>query len=136
VPRKITEKMPEIRNKNFPESELTEKIIGCAFEVYKRLGHGIPEKIYQNAFAEMLSENNLNFRREKYGKIKFHDKIVGRYFLDFFVENKVAVELKARNDIFRNDVNQLLGYMKSEDVKLGLLIVFTRDGARVKRLIN
>ena len=96
----------------------------------------MPEKLYQKAFAEALDEIGLGFSKEKYGKIKFHDKVVGRYYLDFYIESKIAVELKARNDLQRSDINQLLGYMISEDVKIGLLIVFTRDGVKIKRLVN
>ena len=123
-------------SERYPEKELTGKIIGCAFEVFKQLGYGLPEKTYQKALAESLNENNIKYSREKYGTIKFNDVTVGKYFLDFLVKNKVAVELKVRNDIYETDTIQLLNYLKSENIIVGLLIVITKKGARVKRLIN
>ncbi len=120
----------------YPESKLTEKIIGCAFEVFKELGYGLAEKSYQSALAQEFQERNLQYSKEKYGNIIFKGKKIYKYYLDFLVENKVAVELKVRNEIYQKDVNQLLNYIRSEKIKLGLLIIFTKNGARVKRLIN
>ena len=123
-------------NDNYPESDLTEKIIKCAYLVYRELGYGLPEKVYQKAFAKCLEDQNLGFTREKFGKILFDKVQVGKYFLDFFVENKIAIESKVRNDIYETDVIQLLNYIKSEKIKIGLLIVFTKKGLKIKRLAN
>ena len=123
-------------NDDYPESELTEKIIKCAFLVYRQLGYGLPERVYQRAFAKCLEDQKFAFNREKFGKILFDDVTVGKYFLDFFIENKVAVEFKVRNDIYETDVIQLLNYIKSENIKIGLLIVFTKKGLKIKRLAN
>lgn len=120
----------------YPESGLTEKIIKCAYLVYRELGYGLPEKVYQRAFAKCLEDQNLSFKREKFGKILFNKVQVGKYFLDFFVEDKVAVEFKVRNDIYETDVIQLLNYIKSENIKIGLLIVFAKTGLKIKRLAN
>ena len=117
-------------------SELTESIIGCSFEVFKELGYGLSERSYQSALAQEFEEKGLVYSKEKYGNIAYKGKRIYKYYLDFLVENKVAVELKVRNEIYQKDINQLLSYIKSENVKVGLLIVFTRDGAKVKRLVN
>ena len=123
-------------NNKYPESDLTEKIIKCAYLVYRGLGYGLPEKVYQRAFAKCLEDQKLDFAREKFGKIFFNGVQIGKYFLDFFVENKVAIEFKVRNDIYQTDVIQLLNYLKSEKIEIGLLIVFTRKGLKIKRLAN
>ena len=121
---------------DYPEVSLTEKIIKSAFEVFNELGYGLPEKVYQRALAEVLQEKGLSFSREKYGLIKFRNVRIGKYSLDFLVENKVAVELKVRNDIYETDVKQLLTYIKSENLQVGLILAFTKDGVKIKRLIN
>ena len=131
------EKQESIQKYNdYPESDLTEKIIKCAYLVYRELDYGLPEKVYQKAFAECLEDQNLGFTREKFGKILFDKVQVGKYFLDFFVENKIAIEFKVRNDIYETDVIQLLNYIESEKIKIGLLIVFTKKGLKIKRLAN
>ncbi|MCL5411113.1 MAG: GxxExxY protein [Patescibacteria group bacterium] len=126
----------DVIKKEYPLSNLTEQIISCAFEVYNQLGYGLPEKVYQKALAKNLEDKNLLYDREKYSLIKFNSCPVGKFFLDFLVENKVAVELKVRNEIYETDMTQLLNYLKSEKLKIGLLLVFTNKGVKIKRLIN
>ena len=120
----------------YPLSKLTEKIIGSVFEVYNCIGYGLPEKTYQAALAESLSEKKINFSREKYSYVRFGNKVVGKFFLDLLVEDKVAVELKVRHKQYESDINQLLGYMKSEKLKIGLLLIITPEGVKIKRIIN
>lgn len=122
--------------KQYPFNKLTENIIGCVFEVYNKIGYGLPEKVYQSALAECFRERKSSFSREKYSFVKFMDKVVGKFFLDFLVENKVAVELKIRRGQYESDVIQLLNYLKAEKLKIGLLFVITPEGIKIKRLIN
>lgn len=116
--------------------DLTEKIIGFAFKIFKEMGYGHPEKIYQKCFEQELVNANLKYQREKYSKIKYDGEVVGRYFLDFLIENKVAVEIKVRREIYENDWIQLLNYLKARNLKVGLLLVFTKGKVVVKRLVN
>ena len=122
--------------KDLPEYKLTRIIIGLMFELYNKLGYGLPEKVYQKALEKSLSKNGLQFSREKYGRIEFDGEVVGKYYLDFLVEDKVAVELKVRNEIYPTHVNQLLNYIKSENLKIGLLLAVSKNGVLIKRLIN
>lgn len=119
-----------------PESELTQQIIGSVFEIYNKFGYGLAERIYQSALAQSLEEKGIKFSREKYGAIRFNGVKVAKYFLDFLVEEKVAVELKVRNEIYQTHVNQLLNYIKSENIKVGLLLVISKNGVLIKRLVN
>lgn len=118
------------------EIELTQQIIGIAFKVYNELGYGLQEKTYQNAMEALFVEQKIKYRKEQYGKILFHGRIIGRYYLDFLVSDKLAVELKVSNQIYQKDVNQLLNYIKSEKLPLGLLLVFSKEGTKIKRLAN
>jgi len=120
----------------YPDKELTEKIIGCSFKVFNNLGYGLAERIYQTAMAVELSKNKIQYKKELFGKVIFKEVVVGRYFLDFLVEKKIAVELKVRNEIYDKDVSQLLNYLKSKKLKIGLLLAITKNGIKIKRLIN
>lgn len=128
--------MAEYNNKIYPHSELTRKIIKCAFEVYNALGYGLPERVYQKALAESLRLADLSFNREAYGLIKFKGYPVGKYFLDFLVEEKIAIEIKVRNEIYEKDVVQLLNYLKAKKLTVGLLLAITSHGIIIKRLAN
>ena len=123
-------------NKKYPYSDLTENIIGCVFRVYNTLGYGLREKLYQAALEEELKNEGLVFSREKYGKLMYNGKQTGKYFLDFYIDNRVAVELKVKSDIYSTDVGQLLSYIKSEDIPVGILAVFSKYGVKIKRLAN
>jgi GxxExxY protein len=120
----------------YPESALTSKIINCAFKVFNVLGYGLPEKVYQTAMAREMETLKIHFKRECYGNIKYYDQIVGKYFLDFLVENKVAVELKVRNNQYKSDEKQLLSYLTAKNIKIGLLLIITDSGVKIKRMIK
>ena len=128
--------MKEYNEKKYPLSDLTKTIIRCAYDVYDDLGYGLSEKTYQRALAECFNDKRIKYNREKYGKITFNNVTVGKYFLDFLIEEKVALELKVRNDVYETDSNQLLNYIKSEKLPVGLLIVFSKKGLKLKRLAN
>lgn len=121
---------------NYPHATLTKKIIGAAFAVYNSLGYGYPERVYQKAFAHELDNLKLGYEKEKYAKILYDGQIAGRFFLDFLVDNKVAVELKVRREIYQADWIQILHYLKATDLKIGILLVFAKSGVLLKRLIR
>ena len=75
--------------------DLTHNIIGCAMEVHKFLGNGFQEKIYQRSLAIELRYAGINFKREKEMDIMYRGRHVGTRRVDFFVENKIMVEIKA-----------------------------------------
>lgn len=112
------------------------KIIGLCFEIFNTLGPGLKEKNYQKALEELLSANKISFAAQLYVPIKINGKVVGKYFLDFIVKNKIAIELKAGDHFHRRDIEQLHNYLKSTGLKLGLLINFTSDEVKFKRILN
>lgn len=116
--------------------DLTEKIIGVSFKVYNELGFGHREKVYQRAHVLEYKEVGLSFEKECPVQIFYNNQLIAKYYLDFVINGKVVVELKVANDFYTKDIKQLLGYLKSNYMKLGLLIVFSKDGVKVKRIIN
>lgn len=82
-------------NPQYPKSELTGKIIGCAMEVHSILGNGFQEVIYQRALAQEMTLQGLSFSREHEMQIFYKGNHIGTRRVDFFVEGQVMVELKA-----------------------------------------
>jgi GxxExxY protein len=121
---------------DFLYKELTERIIGASFNVYNQLGFGHREKVYQRAHESEYNDIGLVFKKECPVRIFYKEKLIAKYYLDFLVENKVVVELKVANDFYTKDIKQVLAYLKSNDYRLGLLIVFSSEGVKVKRIIN
>lgn len=123
-------------NEKYPHKELTRKIIGYCFDIYNKLGYGLPERVYQKALEQRLLKENVKFIREKYGNIKIDGAIIGKYFADFVIEGKLVIELKVRNEIYQGHIIQLLNYLKSENYSTGLLITFSKNGVLIKRVAN
>lgn len=116
--------------------ELSYKIIGALFEVFNKLGPGYLEKYYQNAIAVSLKESGLKFKEQVYAPLIFKDIKIGKCFFDFLVEDKIVLELKVGDRFSKHDIEQIHSYLKVNDLKLGLLVNFTSQGVRFKRIIN
>lgn len=117
-----------------PHNELTQMIIGLAFEVYNELGSGYPEKVYKKSLAVKLEREKMDFVLEQYCKVEVDGVKVGHFFIDIVVDNKVAVELKARGEIYKKDQAQLLTYLKTSNMKIGLILLFGKEKVEIKRL--
>lgn len=124
-----------MNKEKYPNSDITEKIIGLAFELFKELGSGYSEKIYQNGLEEKFKKNRTKYLRECHCSILVEGKRIGGFRVDFLVENSVVVELKARGAIIGKDISQVLTYLKVHNIKVGLLLLFTKNGVKVKRLV-
>jgi GxxExxY protein len=124
------------KNPNIIYRDLSYKIIGIAYNIFNELGPGHKEKYYQNAFALAFKNQNIKFKREAYAPLNFNNKTIGKYFLDFEIEEKIILEIKRGERISRRDIEQLYAYLKRKNLKLGLLIRFTERGAIAKRIVN
>ena len=117
--------------------EITERIIGSAFQVHSFLGNGFQEVIYQRALALEMNCAKLHFARELEIPIYYKDfpEPIGTRRADFLVEDKVLVELKAISEL--NDINiaQMLNYLKAYKIEVGLLINFGEKRLNFKRLV-
>ena len=118
-------------------AEITEKIIGAAFEVHKYLGNGFQEVIYQRALAYEMSLAGLEFAREIDQEIYYKDlpEPIGTRRADFVVEGKVLVELKALTLIEDVHWAQVLNYLKAYRLEVGLLLNFGSKSLTFKRLV-
>ena len=115
-------------------SDITKKIIGCAMKVHSSLGNGFQEVIYQRALAIEMSKNGLSFEREMEMDIYYDNEHIGTRRVDFFVEGKVMVELKALVNLEKVHLAQALNYLEAYKIDVGLLINFGAPSLQFKRL--
>jgi GxxExxY protein len=106
----MTNKKPILKRKDLLYPELSYKIIGILFEVYNSLGYGYKEIYYQRAIAAGLKDCKLAFREQVPAKIKFKDKIIGKIFFDFLIENKIILEIKKTDRFSKKEIDQIHGY--------------------------
>jgi GxxExxY protein len=105
-------------------SDITEKIIKCAYDVYNKLGSGFLEKVYENSLFFKLIKLGLKAEQQYPIKVSFENEIVGEFFADLLVEDKVIVELKAIQELNEIHEAQLINYLKATKIEIGLLINF------------
>ncbi len=115
---------------------LTHKIIGCAMQVHRTLGNGFQEVIYQRALAIEFEYQGLGFEREKEMELSYRDRPIGTRRVDFYVEDKVMVELKAIEMLEDVHKAQAINYLEAYDIADGLLINFGRTSLEFKRVYN
>ncbi|WP_338221785.1 GxxExxY protein [Algoriphagus sp. oki45] len=116
--------------------ELTHKIIGAAMEVHRLLGNGFQEVIYQRALAIELGERNIEFIREQEMSIHYKGHDIGTRRVDFFVEDKIMVEIKAIINLEDVHLAQAMNYLEAYNLEIGLLINFGSKSMQFKRVHN
>lgn len=116
--------------------ELSYDIVGVLFNVHTRLGNKYQERYYQRAVALALKKKGLEFQREIAVDLTFEGEIIGKYILDFVVENKIVLELKARPKLEKKDYKQVSAYLKANKLKLGILANFRGEKLVYKRILN
>ena len=117
-------------------SELTGKIIGCAMSVHKALGNGFQEVIYQRALGIEMSLADIEFKREFEMPIFYRNEQIGTRRVDFLVEEKISVELKALVSTEAVHYAQAINYLEAYNLEIGLLINFGNTKLDFHRLEN
>jgi GxxExxY protein len=116
--------------------ELSYEIMNALFEVHSELGNRYQEKYYQRAVAIAFAKRKLKYNKELAVNLLFQDKSIGKYFLDFLVEDKIIVELKTVAEISYSDIRQVWAYLKAKNLHLGILANFRSKSLTYKRLVN
>lgn len=117
-------------------NQLTHKIIGCAMEVHNYLGSGFQEVIYQRSLAIELDMQGLSFAREFEMDLTYKGRHVGRRRVDFFIEGKVMLEIKAVEELKGAHKAQAINYCEAYNIADGLLINFGGMSLDFKRVFN
>jgi len=123
-------------NEKYLHSELTSKIIGCAMEGHRTLGNGFQEVIYQRALDIELAQQGLTASREHEMDIFYKGTKIGNRRVDFFVEEKVMVELKAVVQLEDVHLAQAINYLEAYGLEVGLLLNFGNRSLQFKRVMK
>ncbi len=115
---------------------LTGKIIECAITVHKKLGPGFLESVYQSALPMELGKQGLKVEEQKEIKISYDNKEIGFHRIDLIVEKQIIVELKAVKEFDDSHLAQVISYLKAAQLKVGLLLNFSKAVLKIKRVVN
>ncbi len=122
---------------NIFEKELSDKIIGCAFEVYNHLRCGYLEKVYERALSKEFEINSIGAVSQFPIKVLYKGFVVGDYFADIVVENKIILELKCCTNIDNSHIAQLINYLTATDIVVGYILNFGNDKKlQFKRIVK
>jgi len=127
--------MEQINTDNkYANSEITQVIIGCFYNVFNSLGYGFFEKVYQNEMVFELKNQGLLVESQKPLKVFYKELLVGEYYANILLRNLIVVELKAAEILIEEYELQLLNYLKSKRIETGLLLNFGKK-PEIKRKI-
>ena len=104
--------------------KLTGQIIESFYKVYNQLGYGFLEKVYENALLKELRKQELKCTPQLPIKVYYDDTVVGKYFADIIVDQKIIVELKTSETLTKANEFQLINYLKATNLEIGLLFNF------------
>ena len=122
--------------KKYKYQELTHKIIGAAMEVHRHLGNGFQEVIYQRALSIELDIRSIAHEREKEMPLKYKGYDIGTRRVDFFVDEKIMVEIKAVKELEDVHLAQAINYLEAYGMEIGLLINFGNTSLQFKRVMK
>jgi GxxExxY protein len=124
------------KKNDFLYSEETHAIIGCAFEVINVIGHGLHEKIYENALVVEFELRGIPYSQQPECDVTYKTIPVGKYVPDLIVYDKIVVDTKTIKEITEHERGKMLNYLKIAGLKVGLIINFkhaTLEWLRVAR---
>lgn len=117
------------------EEQLTYRVRGCVYDVFRELGAGFLEKVYEDALLIELKSQGFNCAAQKPLDVYYKGTVVGQFVVDIVVEEKVIIEIKAVKQVLPVHEAQLLNYLKATNSKVGLLVNFTHPKATIKRFV-
>ncbi len=121
---------------DFLYKDLSDKIINAFYTVYNTLGYGFLEKVYENALMQELINKNLICEKQKPIKVYYQQKVLGEYFADIIVEDKIILELKAAESLIEEHELQLINYLKATEIEIGLLLNFGKKPAFKRKIFT
>jgi GxxExxY protein len=119
----------------FLYKELSYTVIGAAMEVHRILGAGFLESVYEEALAHEFDQRGILYQGQAELIVRYKEIIVGKFYADFLVDEKIVVELKAIKRLTEIDEAQLLNYLKGTGYRVGLLLNFGTSSLEHRRRI-
>lgn len=111
------------------------KIVNSAIEVLNTLGHGLFEKIYENAMSVELLSRNIPLDKQKRFVVNYKNEIIGEYIPDLIAYNKIIIEIKTIEGITNHERGQVINYLRLTGLKLGLILNFKKSRLEWERII-
>jgi GxxExxY protein len=128
------DRIDRIKTESLLHEELTDKVLGACFEIARELGAGFLESVYEKALMVALRQKGLHVEAQVPLTVKFRGVIVGEFFADIMVENKLIVELKSVSTLRPEHQAQVINYLKATGIEVGLLVNFGNPKLEYRRL--
>ena len=122
-------------NKDIVYKEISYKIVGLAMEVHSKLGFGFLEKVYENALMILFEKNEVPAKQQAPVKVYFKGRIVGDYYADILVDDKIILDLKSADKIIDTHRAQVLNYLRATGLRLAIILNFGRSSFEYERFI-
>ena len=116
--------------------DLSYRIIGLAMRVHSVLGHGFLEKVYEKALMVLLRRENIEAAQQAPITVSFEGEVVGNYYADILVENKIILEIKSAEQIIDAHRAQALHYLKATGLRLALILNFGKEKLEYERMVK
>jgi GxxExxY protein len=117
-------------------SDVLEKIIGCAYRVYNKMGFGFLESVYEKCLLLELTKAGLRTESQQPITVRYDGEVVGEFVADLIVENDIIIELKSVRMISKIHEAQLVNYLVATGKPVGLLLNFAEEKVEVKRKVK
>ena len=125
-----------VANKNLLHPELSYQMMGLLFEVHNKLGTKYQEKHYQRALEIKLKDLNVPYIRERKINVNFENQVLGEFYADFVIDDKIILELKKVWAITQDDVKQVLRYLDATNLDLAIIANFKHQRLEYRRVVN
>ena len=122
-------------NRELLHKDLSYKIVGLAMQIHSELGFGFLEKVYENSMMVLFRRENIMAKQQAPVSVSFEGEIVGDYYADILIEDKIILELKAIEKITDAHKAQALNYLKASGLKLAIIINFGKQRLEYERIV-
>ena len=116
--------------------DLSYKIVGIAMRVHSKLGYGFLEKVYENALMVLFRREGIEAKQQVPITVYFEEEVVGNYYADILVEDKVILEIKSVENIIDAHIAQTLNYLKATGLRLAIILNFSKEKLEYKRIVK
>ena len=116
--------------------DLSYKIVGLAMKAHSKLGYGFLEKVYENALMVLFRREGIEAKQQAPITVYFEEEVVGNYYADILVEDKVILEIKSVEKIIDAHIAQTLNYLKATRLRLAIILNFSKEELEYKRIVK
>jgi GxxExxY protein len=117
-------------------NDLSNRIIGLAIGIHKKLGPGFQEKIYQEALLKEFKKGGMEYEKQKVIRVDYEGQSLGNQRIDLLVDEEIILEIKACTKIIPSHRDQVISYLKAANKQLGLILNFGRSKLEIKRVVH